>query len=145
MLYHHTVLVIYLLVYASSLPVSSTTALSTPGNVRRQIFPPGSISHVTSPSSSVSTHSVSLVYSSASNLILSSDDVDVKQLKALHTPSSVTLSKPCCVGDSVQTHIPITNSCERWIQCKAQVIQLFRDSKQVHHNVSHGGCILYCL
>ena len=115
----------------SSLTTTSTIALSTPNNVRRQIFPSSS-SLITSPSSSTSRHSVSLVYSSPSSVTLPPDDIiAVKQLKALHTPSSVTLSKPCCVGDSVQTQIPITNSCERWIQCKAQVIQLYRDAKQV--------------
>lgn len=115
----------------SSLPmtVNSSIALSSSGNVRRQIFPSNNAPKITSPGSSLSKQNVSLVYSSAGTV--SEDIGSVKQLKALHTPSSVTLSKPCCIGDSVQTHIPITNSCERWIQCKAQVIQLYRDSKQV--------------
>ena len=118
-------------VSSSSLPktVDSSLLLSSPSNVRRQIFPPSNAPKVTSSSSSVSKQNVSLVYSSANTV--SEDTGSIKQLKALHTPSSVMLSKPCCVGDSVQTHIPITNSCERWIQCKAQVIQLYRDSKQV--------------
>ena len=114
-------------------PLITTVPLSTP-NVCRQIFPSSSGGLNDTPS--ISRRSVSLVYSSASKVTFSSsasvkEEEDVKQLKALHTPSSVTLSKPCCVGDSVQTLIPITNSCERWIQCKAQVIQLYRDTKQV--------------
>ena len=122
--------------HVQSLPktVNSSIALSSSGNVRRQIFPPSNAPKITSPSSSsIRKQNVSLVYSSAGTV--SENISSVKQLKALHTPSSVTLSKPCCIGDSVQTHIPITNSCERWIQCKAQVIQLHRDSKQV--------CVVY--
>ena len=122
----------------SSLRVSSSLSKvvcsSGTANVRRQIFPSSNTPSITSPSNSVSRHNVSLVYLSSTSdvAVPSSADVSgVKQLKALHTPSSVTLSKPCCVGDSVQTHIPITNSCERWIQCKAQVIQVYRDNKQV--------------
>ena len=123
----------------SSLRLSSSSKLvdssATFGaNVRRQIFPSNNTPRITSPGSNVNRHNVSLVYSSSASDVAVPSAVDVsgvKQLKALHTPSSVTLSKPCCVGDSVQTHIPITNSCERWIQCKAQVIQVYRDNKQV--------------